>query len=425
MDLSHLSRPPLVNLTLIVFLLMYRHLSVAQQQKSTTPLGSPIQMHLCIATTCETLVWRGDHYDGVKDNTADVSTRYTVERWSQTIRLKSKSSAPVSTRAIGPVLTKVYLEGVFTGDIATDGHSIDAGLVNWHVGRQGGAKVFSLTWDAPTHAVAELPACSDQASAQPKPSALEVCDGPCIWSHDGNLGAWTFQGDKGTAHWPHGNKAELTIKKWAGGEVVISREDTPDSQSAGATVIYRGSYCSDVIKGIATVHWPGHFDEKDVDVPWMATVPVTSCEGLPDDAVRLVDVAQAAFRFRKLPDAFKCLSRAAALGDRDSRTATGLMYRDGVGTQVSYPDALKLFQEGAIQGDYNAQVALSQMYDLGLGVPVDSSKAKEWARRAYENPLKVAERQRTDQQENAQKLAFLGLSAIVEAMARPTVYVAY
>jgi TPR repeat protein len=99
------------------------------------------------------------------------------------------------------------------------------------------------------------------------------------------------------------------------------------------------------------------------------------------------------------------------------------MYRDGIGTKVNFAEAKVRFQQSAIQGDYNAELALSQMYDLGLGVPEDPAKAKEWAARAYNNPVKVGERQRAHQQENAEKMAFLGLSALVEAMAQPEVYV--
>jgi TPR repeat protein len=109
----------------------------------------------------------------------------------------------------------------------------------------------------------------------------------------------------------------------------------------------------------------------------------------------------------------------------EARTATGLMYRDGIGVDTSYPDALRLFQQGAIQGDYNAEVALSEIYELGAGVPQDSDKASFWKRKAYDNPVKVAQRQQAAQEAAASQLLFMGLSAVVEAMVRPDVYVVY
>jgi TPR repeat protein len=136
-----------------------------------------------------------------------------------------------------------------------------------------------------------------------------------------------------------------------------------------------------------------------------------------------MDIANTAVRFRQRNPAFQCLSRAAELGDQDARTAVGLMYRDGIGTKVSYPDAMKYLKEGAIQGDYNAQLALSQIYDIGLLGSPDPAQAKQWETRAYNNPAAVAARQGRQDAKDMQRMAFLGLSALVEAMSTPSVYV--
>jgi len=407
------------------FLVCGNHLA-AQQKATTTPFGSPLEMRLCVDNGCETLTWRDDHYAGVKDKASDISTHYTVEQWSPTgIRLKGKSVAAVSTnrQAIGPIpiATHTYIEGVFTGAIAPDGHSIEDAVVKWQVGKQSGEKVYKLTWNTEASSSLSSAACSAPASSLSRPAALEVCDGPCILQQDGNLGTWTFHGDEGTGNWLKGSRANLRITRWDGAKVTIVREDTPSSTTPGATVTYQGMVCGATIKGDALVNWPGHVE--NVKVPWTATIPITTCDALEDDSLKILDVAHEALRFRQLPSAFKCLSRAADLGDMQARTATGLMYRDGIGTKVSFPDAMTRFQQSAIQGDYNAEVALSQMYDFGLGVTRDPVQAKEWATRAYNNPVKVAERQSAKQQADSQKLAFLGLSALVEAMSQPEVYV--
>src|SRR5580700_4814180 len=75
------------------------------------------------------------------------------------------------------------------------------------------------------------------------------------------------------------------------------------------------------IKGTVTSHWPGHFNDKDFSAPWTATIPITNCDGIEDDTLALMDVARTGIRFRQPGSAFKCLSRAADLGDRDARTA--------------------------------------------------------------------------------------------------------
>jgi Sel1 repeat len=410
----------------ITFFFVCSHNLAAQQKPGTTPLGSPLEMRLCVDNGCETLTWRGDHYAGVKDKASDISTHYTVEQWSPAgIRLRGKSVAAVSVnrQAIGPIpiATHTYIEGVFTGVIAPNGNSIEDAVVKWQVGKQSGEKIYKLTWNAEASASASSIACSEASSSLPRPSLLEVCDGPCILQQDGNLGAWTFHGNEGTGSWLKGSRANLRIARWDEGKMTIVREDTPNSTTPGATVTYQGVVCGATIKGEALVNWPGHVD--NVQVPWTATIPITTCDALEDDSLKILDVAHEALRFRQLPSAFKCLSRAADLGDMQARTATGLMYRDGIGTKVSFPDAMTRFLQSAIQGDYNAEVALSQMYDFGLGVTKDPVQAKDWATRAYNNPVKIAERQNARQQADSQKLAFLGLSALVEAMSQPEVYI--
>ena len=106
----------------------------------------------------------------------------------------------------------------------------------------------------------------------------------------------------------------------------------------------------------------------------------------------------------------------------DARTATALMYRDGLGTEVDYKQAKNLFTSAAIAGDYNADVAMAEMYDFGLGVQRDLGEVKLWRERAYNNPAAVAARQNQKDKESAQKFMFLGLCAMIEAFSRPTVY---
>lgn len=402
------------------------YLFAGQENSAAPPSGAPSQMRLCEDNSCETLIWRGTYYDGVRGS--DVVNHYTVAQWSKSqIRLESKSVSPVSVNrtSIGgfPISSKIYVEGVFTGTIASDGHSVENGVVSWKLGSQHGEKIFKMSWEADPSESAAVPACSDPAGNLPAPSALEVCDGGCVTKNNRNVATWIFQGTKGTGDWQQGSKASLTIQEWSNGKVTISREDVPTSASAGLSAVYRGSVCGGTIKGTGTAHWPGHVNDKDFSFPWTATIPVTSCDGAGDDTLALMDVGKTAIRFRQPNSAFKCFSRAAELGDRDARTVTGLMYRDGIGTKVSYPDAMRYLKQSAIQGDYNAQLAMGQIYDLGLGVQADAAQAKDWQTRAYNNPVAVAYRQNRQDQKDMEQMAFVGLCGLVEAMASPSVYV--
>jgi hypothetical protein len=390
-------------------------------------------MHLCIPAInrCQTLTWKGDHYDGAWDGESDTITIYKVEQWLPTgIRMTGRSLLAVGEQrqqipglpiSVGK---KTYIEAVFTGVIGAGGDSVEEAVEKWRMGSKSGELIYKLSWEA-DHGADAPPSCTEtNVTAPPLPTALKVCDGACITQQNGNSAAWVFQGSKGTGVWAkNGIRADLVIQEWESNKVVIIRHDTPDSSKAGASAVYEGTLCGDRIEGNRIEKYPGHYDRQVM--PFIATIPLTQCDSIVDDPLRLKDVGEEALRFRQLPSAFKCLSRSADLGDMESRTATGLMYRDGVGVKTDFGEAMRRFQQGAIQGDYNSEVALSEMYDLGLGVPEDPAKAKFWEQKAYNNPIKVAQRQQAAQQAQAQQLLFMGLSAMVEAMSRPDVYVVY
>ena len=396
---------------------------VAQEAPDSTPMGSPLQMHLC-TDQCEKLVWKGSYYDGIRDANGVIYTHYTVKQWSKgSVQIYGKTISPVGVNMVFNVPVRTYLEGTFTGPIAADGHSIENGVVAWKMGMQHGERSFTLTWEPAASAAVSGPACSDPNTSIQQPTALEVCDGACILNSNGDLGDWIFQGNNGTGSWLKGDKAILTIRHWSAENIEIARDDPPDSAKAGLTATYHGAVCGSSIKGTVVARWPGHFNDKDLTVPWTATIPVTTCDGISDDTLPLMDTARRAIRFRQKTNAFRCLSRAADLGERDARTAVGLMYRDGIGTQANSNEALRYLKQSAIQGDYNAQLAMSQMYEIGIGVPKDPAEAADWAKRAYNNPMAVAARQNREDAKDMQHMFFLGLSGLIEAMASPTVYI--
>ena len=169
------------------------------------------------------------------------------------------------------------------------------------------------------------------------------------------------------------------------------------------------------------VNWPGHAEDKKTG-PWKADIPLTTCEGAADDTQRLMDIAETAARFRQSTSAFKCLLRAADLGVMEARTAVGVMYRDKIGTDLSYSNALKYLMQSAIQDDYNADVAIAGMYELGLGVPRSTAEQEKWEEKARRTPAYQNAIARHEEMVENKKLMFMGLTALIEASSRPSYY---
>jgi len=107
--------------------------------------------------------------------------------------------------------------------------------------------------------------CCTLAVAQSLPAKLSECE------TYGCGGEWKFSGRKGTAHWPKGVEAELTIERFDKDQVIIRRRDT-NTGNLGATAVYTGIIHGRRISGDATYNWPGHWGNKPVVVQWSATI---------------------------------------------------------------------------------------------------------------------------------------------------------
>jgi hypothetical protein len=256
------------------------------------------------------------------------------------------------------------------------------------------------------------------------PLGFQECDGNQC-DHGGG-GIWIFHGQSGEARWPDGAIAKLTIERFDAGGVVIRRIDTTNSGSPGFTALYTGTARNGRYEGRVDAYWPGHFPKGKppgmVHYTWFATVPQTACDAKAGlSAPEALETGQTAVRFRRAADGFGCFGIAAG----QAKSLLGIMYRDGIGTEVNYPEAFRWLEAGAIQGEYNAQVALSQMYDVGIGTRPDPKMAQTWKEQAYNNPVMVRQRQQAKQQEQAQQLMFMGFAAVLDAMTRPDVVVVY
>ena len=408
-----------------ILMVVFIPIAPSQTPPALTPQGAPTVMRLCVNQKCQTLTWKGDHYDGVNDGEKTTFATYVIEEWSaKGVRMKGTSLLEyksVIKAGSFSIPRKSHIEGDYTGVVANSGNSVEEGVLKYSGPFGSGQLTYELTWKSSDDDVAI--ACSAPATSLPAPTNLTVCGGPCITQQDGDIGALTFQGNKGKGSWVKGSRANLTVQQWDAQKVIIIRQDTPTSATAGLIATYTGKVCGDTIKGRVTVSWPGRFE--NVSVPWTATIPASSCDAISDDNEALVETGRELLLFRNAAGAFGCFSRAAKLGDMQARTATALMYRDGIGTKVDFKEAKDMFMAAAISQDYNAQVALAEIYDLGLGVPRNDMEVNLWRQRAFNNPAAAAARQNRQDAKDREKLMFVGLCAMVEAFSQPTVYVRY
>ena len=254
------------------------------------------------------------------------------------------------------------------------------------------------------------------------PVGLVMCDaGSC---EQGNSGTWIFSGTKGVARWPKGQIARLTILRLDATSLLIRREDDPSSVSPGYVAIYEGTRQGERIDGKIHAAWPGHFPNGKppgaIDFQFFATIPHTTCAGdnTLDDPM---EIAQTAARFRQKSAAFACFLIAARQGNAQAKGVVSVMYRDGIGADANPEQAFYWAQQGARQQDYNSQLLLSQMYEAGIGVPADAKQAAFWTAQAQKNPVVLQAQAQAEAQANMQKMAFMGMAAVVEALAQPDV----
>jgi hypothetical protein len=104
--------------------------------------------------------------------------------------------------------------------------------------------------------------------SQSIPARLSECE------TKGCGGDWRFSGRTGTAHWPNGVEAELSIERFDQDQVIIRRRDT-SSSTLGVTAVYTGTIHGQRIEGDVTYSWPGHW-ATPVIVQWYATIEDSS-----------------------------------------------------------------------------------------------------------------------------------------------------
>jgi hypothetical protein len=77
------------------------------------------------------------------------------------------------------------------------------------------------------------------------PAGMRECEGRVC-------GTWVFNCRSGTARWANGATATLTVKRFDGDTVVLSRTDMPGTTSAGLAARYEGVCRDNEIWGTVT-----------------------------------------------------------------------------------------------------------------------------------------------------------------------------
>jgi len=117
-------------------------------------------------------------------------------------------------------------------------------------------------------AVIEAPA---PAVATGMPPTLNECEG-------GACGVWTWNGSGYTAQWNNGSIGVLSVVRWDGENIVLTRVD-PGGTTGGIVATYSGRIVGPTaVAGMATYSWPGH-PGGDHTQGWSATSPTPISAG--------------------------------------------------------------------------------------------------------------------------------------------------
>ena len=118
---------------------------------SKVPANAPRVMQLCITLICQTLTWRGDHYDAA-DASGAVGAAFNIVHWGA-------DSITLTGITLRPDASGNIARGVFTGR-ASDAGDFAEGNDAWEAGRFKGDLPFKLTWEGP-HSLERRPCVSN------------------------------------------------------------------------------------------------------------------------------------------------------------------------------------------------------------------------------------------------------------------------
>lgn len=91
------------------------------------------------------------------------------------------------------------------------------------------------------------------------------------------------------------------------------------------------------------------------------------------------------------PNSFSACERLAKSGNADGLFGLGLLYLDGIGTQINYEKSFELMHKAAKMGHAPAQLQVGQAYVNGQGVKRNYAEGYAWLLASKENGNPVAQ----------------------------------
>ncbi len=204
---------------------------------------------------------------------------------------------------------------------------------------------------------------------------------------------WVFQGSHGQAVWHYGAVADLTIRSFDHGAIVVHRVDPIDSYSTQYTggrqffADYSGEVDGGNINGGAFIV-AGTLHDK-----WKGGVIEGLCDGeqCPLDPYQLVELGENSLQAKLYTAAFLSFKAAARRGDYDGEAYAAMMLLDGNPELQSDPtSALQMLEDSAMHDSLTGERGLAQMYRAGIAVPKDPRWAKLWDDKADRREKEIA-----------------------------------
>jgi TPR repeat protein len=238
------------------------------------------------------------------------------------------------------------------------------------------------------------------------PSKISECEG-------GQCGVWEINETGGSAHWPSGAEATLTVERFDFNGVTIRRQDNSGS-TPGFVAVYTGKVIGNQIFGEELMSWPGHWSRSPTGT-WAATIVAPADYNILDTSIACdpnysVSTKEAlvrgelAMRVQHAPGAVCWLRIAAGAGDATAQGLLATLLWEGVGATVNLAEAADLAQHSASQGNFIGEGCLSLMYETGQGLPKDSDKAQFWRAKAEQDKITAGQAEQKERELLTQQL---------------------
>jgi hypothetical protein len=225
------------------------------------------------------------------------------------------------------------------------------------------------------------PASAAVSSPAP-PQALTECEANQCETAGAGGAVWIFEGNRGQAMWRFGPVASLSIDKFDGHTIVISRTDPPNSASSGFApggqfrAVYSGTIHGNRIDG--TVVWNGDTSHSGT---WYAAIPQKLCVPFADCPLtmqQMLDLGGNTYQAGLHLAGERCFRVAAEQGDTDGEAYLGFVLYQDKGNPARAAEAFKWATKSAAGNNGLGEILLGHIYQHGVGTAPNAELAQSW-----------------------------------------------